>query len=110
MLPVPLTGSKFLLEFPDKKILIDCGMFQGIKKLRELNWQQLPINAEEIDLVCLTHGHLDHSGFLPRLVNIGYKSEIWGTAPTLDIAEIILRDSAKIQEEDAERANNSGAI
>ncbi|MDZ7755842.1 MBL fold metallo-hydrolase [Rhodohalobacter sp.] len=103
-----VTGSKFLLEFPDKKILIDCGMFQGIKKLRELNWQQLPINAEEIDLVLLTHGHLDHSGFLPRLVNIGFKGEIWGTAPTLDIAEIILRDSAKIQEEDAERANKDG--
>ncbi len=103
-----VTGSKFLLEFPDKKVLVDCGMFQGIKKLRELNWQQLPINAEEIDLVLLTHGHLDHSGFLPRLVNTGFKGEIWGTAPTLDIAEIILRDSAKIQEEDAERANKDG--
>ena len=103
-----VTGSKFLLEFPDKKVLVDCGLFQGIKKLRELNWQQLPINAEEIDLVLLTHGHLDHSGFLPRLVNTGFKGEIWGTAPTLDIAEIILRDSAKIQEEDAERANKDG--
>ena len=103
-----VTGSKFLLDFPDKKILVDCGLFQGIKKLRELNWQQLPINAKEIDLVLLTHGHLDHSGFLPRLVNIGFDGEIWGTAPTLDIAEIILRDSAKIQEEDAERANKDG--
>ena len=103
-----VTGSKFLLDFPDKKVLVDCGLFQGIKKLRELNWQQLPINAEEIDLVLLTHGHLDHSGFLPRLVNTGFKGEIWGTAPTLDIAEIILRDSAKIQEEDAERANKDG--
>ena len=103
-----VTGSKFLLEFPDKKILIDCGLFQGIKKLREINWQQLPINAEEIDLVLLTHGHLDHTGFLPRLVNMGFKGEIWGTAPTLDIAKIILQDSAKIQEEDAERANKDG--
>ena len=103
-----VTGSKFLLEFPDQTILIDCGLFQGVKKLRELNWQQLPVNVENIDLVLLTHGHLDHTGFLPRLVNMGFKGEIWGTPPTLDIAEIILRDSAKIQEEDAERANKDG--
>ena len=103
-----VTGSKFLLEFPDQTILVDCGLFQGIKKLRELNWQQLPINADEIDRVLLTHGHLDHTGFLPRLVKMGFNGEIWGTPPTLDIAEIILRDSAKIQEEDAERANRDG--
>jgi len=103
-----VTGSKYLLELLDKKILIDCGMFQGIKELRELNWQQLPIKAEDIDLVLLTHGHTDHVGFLPRLVSMGYRGPIWGTAPTLDIADIILRDSAKIQEEDAERANKDG--
>lgn len=103
-----VTGSKFLLELPDKKILIDCGMFQGVKKLRELNWQQLPVIASEIDLVLLTHGHLDHTGFLPRLVNMGFNGKILGTAPTLDIADIILRDSARIQEEDAERANKEG--
>jgi metallo-beta-lactamase family protein len=103
-----VTGSKFLLELPDKNILIDCGMFQGIKELRELNWQQLPVKASNIDLVLLTHGHADHVGFLPRLVNMGFRGPVWGTAPTLDIAEIILRDSAKIQEEDAERANKDG--
>lgn len=103
-----VTGSKFLVELSDKKILIDCGMFQGIKKMRELNWQQLPLRASDIDLVLITHGHLDHTGFLPRLVNMGFNGEIWGTAPTLDIAEVILRDSAKIQEEDAERANKEG--
>lgn len=103
-----VTGSKFLVELSEKNILIDCGMFQGIKKIRELNWQQLPVNASDIDLVLITHGHLDHTGFLPRLVNMGFNGEIWGTAPTLDIAEIILRDSAKIQEEDAERANKEG--
>ncbi|WP_069132232.1 MBL fold metallo-hydrolase RNA specificity domain-containing protein [Rhodohalobacter halophilus] len=103
-----VTGSKYLLKFSDNNILIDCGLFQGIKKLRELNWQQLPVDVSDIDLVLLTHGHLDHTGFLPRLVNMGYTGEIWGTAPTLDIAEIILRDSAKIQEEDAERANKDG--
>ncbi|TVR15776.1 MAG: MBL fold metallo-hydrolase [Balneolaceae bacterium] len=100
-----VTGSKYLLELPQKKILVDCGMFQGLKELRELNWQQLPVEASAIDLVLLTHGHLDHCGFLPRLVNMGFTGEVWGTAPTLEITEIILRDSAKIQEEDAERAN-----
>ncbi|TVQ67248.1 MAG: MBL fold metallo-hydrolase [Balneolaceae bacterium] len=103
-----VTGSKFLLELPGKKILIDCGMFQGVKKLRELNWQQLPVHASDIDMILLTHGHLDHTGFLPRLVNMGFNGQILATAPTLDIAEIILRDSAKIQEEDAERANREG--
>jgi metallo-beta-lactamase family protein len=103
-----VTGSKFLLELPEKQILIDCGMFQGVKKLRELNWQYLPVEAKQIDLVLLTHGHMDHTGFLPRLVDMGYRGPIWGTPPTLDIAEIILRDSAEIQEEDAKRANKEG--
>lgn len=103
-----VTGSKYLLEFPGHTLMIDCGFFQGIKKLRELNWQQLPVQVEQIDTVLLTHGHLDHTGFLPRLTGMGFDGEIWGTAPTLDITEIILRDSAKIQEEDAERANKDG--
>ena len=103
-----VTGSKYLLEFPGTNILVDCGMFQGVKKLRELNWQYLPVDANAIDLVVLTHGHMDHTGFLPRLLKMGYRGPIWGTAPTLDIAEIILRDSAKIQEEDAQRANKKG--
>lgn len=103
-----VTGSRFLLELPQKKILIDCGLFQGVKQLRERNWQQLPVRASDIDLVLLTHGHLDHSGFLPRLVQMGFNGQILATSPTLDIAEIILRDSAKIQEEDAERANREG--
>lgn len=103
-----VTGSKYLLEFPGKKILVDCGLFQGVKKLRELNWQQLPVEASDIDLVLLTHGHLDHTGFLPRLVKMGYNGHIWCTAPTLDITKIILEDSAEIQEEDAERAKKEG--
>lgn len=103
-----VTGSKYLLKFPDKNILVDCGMFQGVKKLRELNWEYLPITVEDIDLVLLTHGHMDHTGFLPRLMDMGYKGPIWGTPPTLNIAEIILRDSAKIQEEEAEKANEEG--
>ncbi len=100
-----VTGSKFLIEVFDKKILIDCGMFQGLKELRSKNWEELPFNAATIDIVLLTHGHLDHVGYLPRLLKQGFKGPVIGTAPTLAIAEIILRDSAKIHEEEAERAN-----
>lgn len=100
-----VTGSKFLIETSEKNILIDCGMFQGLKELRELNWIDLPIDVSSIDVVLLTHGHLDHVGYLPRLLKQGFKGKIIGTAPTLAIAEIILKDSAKIHEEDAEKAN-----
>ncbi len=103
-----VTGSKFLIDTGQRKILIDCGLFQGLKKLRELNWDSLPISIGDIDTVLLTHGHLDHTGYLPRLMQKGFKNNIWGTSPTLDIAEIILRDSAKIQEEEAEKANKEG--
>ena len=100
-----VTGSKFLIETSEKNILIDCGMFQGIKELRELNWSNLPIDVNTIDIVLLTHGHLDHVGYLPRLVKQGFQGRIIGTAPTLAIAEIILKDSAKIHEEEADKAN-----
>lgn len=100
-----VTGSKFLIETSEKKILIDCGIFQGLKELRELNWINLPVDVEDIDVVLLTHGHLDHVGYLPRLLKQGFAGKIIGTAPTLAIAEIILKDSAKIHEEEAEKAN-----
>ena len=103
-----VTGSKYLIDTLGKKIMIDCGLFQGLKKLRNLNWDYLPINPTEIDVVLLTHAHLDHTGYLPKLVKSGFKGSIWGTAPTIEIAEIILRDSAKINEEAAERANKEG--
>ena len=103
-----VTGSKFLIETPLKNIMIDCGMFQGLKELRERNWADLPINVPSIDLVLLTHGHLDHIGYLPRLVKQGYYGPIIGTAPTLSIAEIILKDSAKIHQEEAEKINSEG--
>src|SRR5690606_19878021 len=103
-----VTGSKFYLETPEKNIMIDCGMFQGLKELRLLNWEPLPIDASKIDVVLLTHGHLDHTGYLPRLVKEGFRGKIIGTRPTLDITRIILLDSAKIQEEEAERANEEG--
>lgn len=100
-----VTGSKHLLETPTKKILIDCGLFQGLKELRLLNWQPLPIDVSTIDHVILTHGHLDHVGYLPLLIKQGFKGKIYATEPTVEIAKLILLDSAKIQEEDAERAN-----
>ena len=103
-----VTGSKFLVETPDRNILIDCGMFQGVKELRQENWNPLPFDVSTIDLVLLTHGHMDHSGYLPRLIIDGYRGKIIGTAPTLAIAEIILLDSAKIQEEEAKKANDEG--
>ena len=100
-----VTGSKFLIETSEKNILIDCGMFQGLKELRELNWVNLPVDVNAIDMVLLTHGHLDHVGYLPRLVKQGFSGKIIGTSPTMAIAEIILRDSAKIHQEYANRAN-----
>lgn len=100
-----VTGSKFLVETAEVKLLIDCGMFQGLKDLRLLNWKDLPIDASKIDKVLLTHGHLDHVGYLPRLLKQGFKGTIVGSLPTMAIAEIILLDSAKIHEEEAENAN-----
>lgn len=103
-----VTGSKYLVDTGKRKILIDCGLFQGLKSLRLKNWDFFPVNAEEIDCVLLTHGHMDHTGYLPRLMRMGFNRPIHGTRPTLEIAEIILRDSAKIQEEEAKKANKEG--
>lgn len=103
-----VTGSKFYLETPELNIMVDCGMFQGLKELRQQNWSSLPIDVPKIDLVLLTHGHLDHTGYLPRLLKEGFKGKIVGTAPTLAITRIILLDSAKIHEEEAEQANREG--
>ncbi|WP_304343356.1 MBL fold metallo-hydrolase RNA specificity domain-containing protein [Chryseobacterium koreense] len=103
-----VTGSKYLVDTGDKKILVDCGLFQGLKELREKNWEYPPVDVSQIDVVLLTHGHMDHTGYLPRLVKHGFKGYVYGTYPTLDIAKIILNDSAKIQEQEAERANKEG--
>ncbi|HEY9169931.1 MAG TPA: MBL fold metallo-hydrolase [Lutibacter sp.] len=100
-----VTGSKILLEVNYKKIMIDCGLFQGLKELRLKNWEDIPPVFKELDLVILTHAHLDHSGYLPVLVKNGYSGKIFSTPATKDLTEIILLDSAKIQEEDARRAN-----
>ena len=103
-----VTGSKHFLQTPEMNILVDCGLFQGIKPLRLMNWQALPVEINEINIILITHAHLDHVGYLPVLVKAGYKGRILMTAPTADLAEIILKDSAKLQEEDAERSNQGG--
>lgn len=103
-----VTGSKYLIETKNEKILVDCGLFQGLKELRNLNWQNPPLDVSKIDAILLTHGHLDHCGYLPRLVHLGFKGVIYGSAATVEIAKLIITDSAKIQEEDAERANKHG--
>jgi len=103
-----VTGSKYLLETGNTNILIDCGLFQGLKELRLKNWEYPPVDASTIDAVLLTHGHLDHTGYLPRLVKQGFNGPIYGSNPTMDIATIILKDSARIQEQEAKRANKEG--
>jgi len=103
-----VTGSKILLETKYKKILIDCGLFQGVKELRLKNREAIPFDLSKLDVVLLTHAHLDHSGYIPVLVKSGYKGKIYCTEATKDLTEIILLDSGKIQEEDARRANKYG--
>ncbi|MCS3869379.1 metallo-beta-lactamase family protein [Chryseobacterium ginsenosidimutans] len=100
-----VTGSKHLLKTPELNILVDCGLFQGIKSLREQNWESLNVNVAEIDIVILTHAHLDHCGYIPLLVKNGFKGKIYITEPTKELAKLILLDSAKLQEEDAKKAN-----
>ena len=100
-----VTGSRFLIETPRAKVLVDCGLFQGQKKLRLRNWNPLPLEASQISSVVLTHGHLDHCGYLPRLVSEGFEGNVLGTAPTVEIAKLILADSGRLQEEQAKYAN-----
>jgi metallo-beta-lactamase family protein len=103
-----VTGSKHLLEHDGMRILVDCGMFQGLRELRDLNWRALPVPASSIDAVILTHAHLDHSGYLPRLLREGFKGPIFATPATIDVAKLILLDSAFLQEKDADFANRHG--
>ncbi len=103
-----VTGSRFLISSGTSKILVDCGLFQGIKSIRKKNWDPFPIDASTIDAVVLTHAHLDHCGYLPLLVKQGFSGEIASTLYTKELASIILRDSARLQMEDAKYADKKG--
>lgn len=103
-----VTGSKHLLEDDGYKVLIDCGLFQGRKDLRERNWQRLPVDPADIDALILTHAHIDHSGYIPRLIRDGFKGPIFCSDATYDLCKILLPDSGYLQEEDAATANRHG--
>jgi metallo-beta-lactamase family protein len=100
-----VTGSKYLLEHGDSRVLVDCGLFQGLKDLRQRNWDDFPIPPATINAVVLTHAHLDHVGYLPRLVVQRYRGRVFCTGGTADLCRLVLPDSARIQEEDARQAN-----
>lgn len=103
-----VTGSKFLLSVNNKKILIDCGLFQGLKELRLRNWAKFPIDPKQIDAVVLTHAHIDHSGYLPVLVKNGFSGKVYCSNATKDLCSILLPDSGYLQEEEAKFVNKHG--
>ncbi len=103
-----VTGSKYLLEAAGERLMIDCGLFQGEKELRLRNWSSLPVLPSSVNWVVLTHAHLDHTGYLPRLVKDGFRGPIWATPATVELARLVLPDSGHLQEEDAEYANFKG--
>jgi metallo-beta-lactamase family protein len=100
-----VTGSKYLIEFNGTRVMVDAGLFQGLKELRERNWQDLPVPASSIEAVVLTHAHLDHCGYLPRLVAQGFRGRVFCTLGTKDLCGIVLPDAGRLQEEDADFAN-----
>lgn len=103
-----VTGSKYLLQIDDFSLLVDCGLFQGRKKLRELNWDEFPVDPSTINAIVLTHAHLDHTGYLPRLFGNGYTGQVYCTTATADLMQLILADSAKLQVEEANFARRKG--
>ena len=103
-----VTGSKYLLTSGSKRILVDCGLFQGLKQLRLKNWTKLPVNPKTLDAVVLTHAHIDHSGYLPLLVKNGFSGKVYCSSATRDLCAILLPDAAHLQEEEAAYANKRG--
>ncbi len=103
-----VTGSKFLFSHGGEQVLIDCGLFQGLKELRLKNWAPVPIDVARLRAVILTHAHIDHSGYLPRIVAKGYKGPVFATPATCDLLHVMLPDAAHLQEEEARYANRKG--
>ena len=103
-----VTGSRHLLETRGKRLLVDCGLFQGRKENRQRNWDPFPIPCDSLDAIMLTHAHIDHIGYLPRLVKDGFRGPIYATHPTVELADTLLRDTAKLQQEEANWANKRG--
>ncbi len=103
-----VTGSRFLVDTPSARILVDCGLFQGLKPLRELNWAEFPVDPASIDAVALTHAHVDHCGYLPALVRKGFAGRVLATEYTCDLSAIVLPDSGHLHEEEARYANRRG--
>ena len=104
-----VTGSKHLLDIDNFRLMVDCGMFQGMKMLRLRNWEHFPVDPAGIDALVLTHAHIDHTGYLPRLVRDGFAGPVYCTAATADLLELLLRDSAKLQVEEAEYYRRKGS-
>jgi len=100
-----VTGSKYLIEHNDKRILVDCGLFQGLKELRERNWLQPPFDPLSLDAIIVTHAHIDHTGYLPCVVKLGYKGPIFTSRASADLLKILLPDSGRLQEEEADYRN-----
>jgi metallo-beta-lactamase family protein len=100
-----VTGSKYLIEHNDKRILVDCGLFQGLKELRERNWQDPPFEPASLDAIVITHAHIDHTGYLPRVVKLGYSGPIFTSRASADLLKILLPDSGRLQEEEADFRN-----
>jgi len=100
-----VTGSRFVVDTGSARVLVDCGLFQGVKRLRQMNWEPFPVDPASLDAVVLTHAHIDHSGYLPGLVRNGFRGFIWSTPGTAALARILLPDTAHLQEEEARYAN-----
>ncbi|MEP6707780.1 MAG: MBL fold metallo-hydrolase [Pyrinomonadaceae bacterium] len=103
-----VTGSKYLIETGGARVLVDCGMFQGLKELRERNWQAPPFDPSSLDAVLITHAHIDHTGYLPRIVAQGFRGPVYCSRGTADLLKILLPDAARLQEEDADYRNRHG--
>lgn len=103
-----VTGAKFLIETGRRRLLMDAGLFQGLKELRLRNWADPPFNPSALEAVVLSHAHIDHSGFLPRLARMGFRGKVYCTSGTADLLRVMLPDAASLQEEDAARANRKG--